>query len=231
MGRPDRYLTPDGEELPSVTTLLSELGWNKDALFGWADKLAREGKSPIMERDAAARRGTMVHETIEWAETDDDAAERPQASLEADLAFNAWCQWRSERQLETLAREQPIVSSMLGFAGTPDLVARENGVVGIYDWKTAAKMRAPYLEHIVQVTAYAALWGWQCAANGRPNDAALFGALVKMAPDPDDDSKWKAQEYRWRLDAFGAIPMWTINNCLHLRRARKLLARAIAEAW
>lgn len=231
MSRPDRYLTEDGEELPSVTTLLGELGWNKDALFFWADKLAREGKSPRLERDAAARRGTMLHGLIEWSMSDDE--QQPETSLHADRAFEAWCKWREQRQLEVLAQEQPIVSPMLGFAGTPDLVARENGVVAVYDWKTSTKHRAPYHEHIIQVTAYAMLWQWLCNRDGRLGDVAIHGVLVKVAPeDPDDEaSAWLAKEYRWHLDRFGAVPGWTMATCLHLRRARKLLAKGIHEMW
>jgi hypothetical protein len=231
MARPDKYIGPAGQRLPSVTELLSELGWNKDVLLGWADKMAREGKSPMLERNAAAKRGSQMHALIEWHEGGRPGAPPPDTSLDADLAFEAWTEWRETVALEKLWQEEPLTSDVLGFGGTPDMIALIDGHVTVLDWKTANKPGRPYIEHVIQVTAYAALWNareveaWREVAQ-RP---ATHGILVKVAKTPDN--RWRAVPYSWRLDSFGDVPGWVIRSCLGLRRARELMNKRLVEVF
>ena len=228
MSRPAKYVADDGTRLPSVTELINELGWNKESLFRWADKLAREGKSPIMERDAAARRGTQVHALIDWVEDSDDELTQPSTSLDADRAYQAWYRWRVTQSIEPLLREQPMINTMLGYAGTPDLIGIVDDRVTVFDWKTATKHRPPYLEHIIQVTAYAQLWNAQEASIGGTR-FATHGMLVKLAPDAEGN--WSAKPSSWPLDAFGVVPTWIIQACLNLRRAREAMQRRASEVF
>jgi hypothetical protein len=227
MARPDKYIGRSGERLPSVTELLGELGWNREALMRWADKIAREGKSPLMERNAAAKRGSEMHALIEWHE---GGEQPPDTSLDADLAFEAWTEWRETMALDVLWQEEPLISDALGFAGTPDMIAVVDGNVTVLDWKTASKPGRPYLEHVLQVTSYAALWNAREAELGvvEPR-AATHGILVKVAKAPD--ARWRAVPYSWRLDAFGAVPAWVMGACVNLRRARELMGKRLVEVF
>lgn len=230
MARPDKYIGPAGQRLPSVTELLSELGWNKDVLLFWADKMAREGKSPMLERNAAAARGSQMHALIEWHEGGRPDDKPPDTSLDADLAFEAWMSWRETVTIETLWQEEPLTSDVLGFGGTPDMIAVVDDNVTVLDWKTANKPGRPYIEHVIQVTAYAALWNAREVELGTAAPrAATHGILVKVAKTPDN--RWQAVPYSWRLDAFGDVPGWVIRSCLGLRRARELMSKRLVEVF
>ena len=59
------YKTSDGERLPGVTTVINELGWNKNMLIAWSRREALAGNDPNKIKDEAAKPGTLTHSFIE----------------------------------------------------------------------------------------------------------------------------------------------------------------------
>ena len=61
-----RYRLANGDIVRGVTTIIGDnLGWNKNALIGWARKEAMAGKDPNKLRDQAADIGTITHFIIQ----------------------------------------------------------------------------------------------------------------------------------------------------------------------
>ena len=71
-----KYLDANGNKLPSVTEILGGLGWNREVLMGWANKIGRQGQTIAEVRNPKADAGTLAHHLIEceltnvpWKET------------------------------------------------------------------------------------------------------------------------------------------------------------------
>lgn len=167
MGRPAKgYFHPEtGEKLPGVTTVLGLL--DKPALVGWAGKLCAEAGWKAAKsgegipywrdvcygkRDKAAQDGTRAHDLFEQylngeivtrSETDTDGAWR---------AFENAKEWAEGLSIKfhVWPHERPLVDIGMGFAGTPDALAKQGDSVMIADWKTGGV----YKEQIIQLAAY-----------------------------------------------------------------------------
>ena len=144
--------------VPSVTEILSATQ-STDWLINWAVKLAQRGDSHEAVRDRAARVGTIAHEMIA-AGLEDRA---PQAFEEiaderemrdADAAAARWTELSATRIIEPVLIEAPLVSDVHEFGGTPDLLARVDGVPTVIDFKTG---RHPGGKGLLQLGAYALL--------------------------------------------------------------------------
>ena len=141
--------------VPSVSTILGNLGWGSENLMRWAADLGLKGLDYESERGKAADIGTCAHEMIDAFTTkrtpnvdafDADTIEQARAP------FRAYCAWARDHHVEVLATEFPLVSSALRFGGTPDAVVRLNRTETVLlDYKTS-KWLMP--KHIIQVVAY-----------------------------------------------------------------------------
>ena len=90
------YKNGDGKRLPSVTTILGELGWNKRSLMHWAWKMGCEGEDYRKVSAEAADIGTCAHDMIHCHLTgkEFDASVWPQDILDkAETAFLAYLDW------------------------------------------------------------------------------------------------------------------------------------------
>lgn len=150
-GKGHSYLL-DGEKVPSVTAILK--GIPKPALTTWAAKAAASyaidnwdelaslpmstrfeqiKRAPWSQRDAAAARGTQVH----------DLAERLTRGEEVEVPdhiaghVDACVQFLDDYDVQPLVTEQPVFSRKHKYAGTPDLFAIAGGAPRLVDYKTA----------------------------------------------------------------------------------------------
>lgn len=112
-----------------------------DAIAGWAVKLAKSGEDWRSVRNAAAARGTLVHEANERLASGVtiDPDDYPDGYVEA------LCRWWFERAPMVRAAEQPCASDAL--AGTFDLLTTEE----LVDLKTSADVRPA---HVAQLNLY-----------------------------------------------------------------------------
>lgn len=145
----------NGKRVPSVSTILGNLGWGNENLIRWAADLGLQGKDYEQERGKAADVGTCAHEMI-----DAFLNKRPANTFEfpveiveaAGPAFQAFMDWQYSHRLETLMTERQLVSSALAYGGTPDAVVRIDRTEAVLiDFKTS-KWLMP--KHIIQVVAY-----------------------------------------------------------------------------
>ncbi len=181
------YKNAAGQRLPGVTTILNQLGWNKNALTFWGFKVGQENpnsRSPYDIRDAAADVGTAVHTAIEssLSGTDDEIVlEGLRGALEgeqADRAIRAlrgWLQWRDLISFQPLEMEVSLVSERYGYGGTIDLIGETAGQLSLIDWKATGGI---YRETLIQVEAYRRLWD-ECNP-----DRPITGGLYVLRADP-----------------------------------------------
>jgi hypothetical protein len=61
------YRLQDGTRVKGCTTIKGQnVGWGKDPLMYWANKMGREGKTMNEARNTATRPGTLAHLLIEY---------------------------------------------------------------------------------------------------------------------------------------------------------------------
>ena len=148
------YITPDGNEYPSVTTVLGdkEKPWLKD----WRKMLG--DKKADKESKRCADRGTAIHELAEKY-LNNEKIIRKNYKAEYISGFNK-LKLRLNKVDTIRAQEVGLYSDMLGVAGTVDLVADFDGVLSIVDFKTSTnnKTREMCHDYFKQCTAYALAW-------------------------------------------------------------------------
>ena len=148
------YQTKDGTEVPSVTEVIKNLGWSKDALIGWARREAMEGRDPLRAKDRSSERGTVAHARIAaylHGKRFKKDKEYSSEVLEETWAMReTFVRWWKRSGGKVLLCEEPLVHEELGYGGTIDLVADIGGPT-LLDIKTSASI---WPEHHIQVAAY-----------------------------------------------------------------------------
>ena len=149
------YQAPDGQQLPSITTVLSIL--SRDGIAAWRAKVGDEQADKIMHR--ASTRGTAVHELIEKY-IDNEETYRDGYTPDIISSFLDLKPILDERIGKVYAQEAPLYSTHLGVAGRVDCVAEFDGKLSIIDFKTSRKPKqAKWItNYYMQEAAYAVMW-------------------------------------------------------------------------
>jgi genome maintenance exonuclease 1 len=150
-----KYETPEGVNLPSITTVLSIL--SRDSIAKWRKRVGEEEANKISTR--ASGRGTRVHEIIEKYinnEKDYKDGYTPdiiQSFLDVKHILD-------NRIGTVYAMEAPLYSNHLGVAGRVDCVAEFDGKRSIIDFKTSMKpKKLDWIKnYFMQESAYAIMW-------------------------------------------------------------------------
>ena len=143
------YVTPEGEKLPSVTTVLGAM--KKAEIMAWRKRVGEEAANAISRK--AAGRGTNVHTLCERYLNNQDLGNiMPDAKeMFADLVpyldkiDNIWYQ------------EQALWSHQLGLAGRVDCIAEYEGELSVIDFKTSKRIKTKesIQDYFWQTCAYA----------------------------------------------------------------------------
>ena len=149
------YRLADGTIVPSVTTVISAvLGFNKEALIAWANRMGLRGIDTSRYRDEAADAGTCAHEIIRCyfrnVEPDLRAYSQEQIAA-AQAAVGAFKEWVRGRRVKLILSEQSLVSEAYRYGGTIDWYDMIDGALTLCDFKTSAMVR---FEHKLQLAAY-----------------------------------------------------------------------------
>lgn len=150
-----RYLTPEGKQYPSVTTVLSIL--SEEAIQKWRARVGEEEANKISHR--AASRGTAVHSIIEkYLDNEPDYKEGFMPNVVSD--FFDVKPILDERIGTIYAQEAPLYSDYLSLAGRVDCVGQFDGRNSIIDFKTSRKLKKKeWIEnYFIQESAYAIMW-------------------------------------------------------------------------
>lgn len=148
------YVTPDGNEYPSITTVLGYK--EKPYLTDWRNMLGKDKAQKETER--CAERGTAVHELIEHYlnnKQDFTRGYKPEyvrGFNQLKLCLNRINNIRSQ--------EIALWSDQLKLAGRVDCIGEYNGKLAIIDFKTSNNNKTPdnIEDYFIQCTAYAIMW-------------------------------------------------------------------------
>lgn len=150
-----KYITKNGQVVPSVTTILSELA--KPALIHWAWKLGTEGVDYRKHTDELALVGKLLHSMIlhhlkqeECPQDELNEYSKKQIDL-AENSFISFLEWEKGHKIEPVLLETPLVSEKLLIGGTPDYYGLVDGVPELLDFKTGKSI---YDEYAYQLAGY-----------------------------------------------------------------------------
>jgi genome maintenance exonuclease 1 len=153
-----RYATPDGEKLPSVTTILdaTKSEESKQALQNWRKRMGAQKAQAITTE--AANRGTRMHKFLEdYIKTGivTESGSNPYSIQSHKMAQTIISEGLSNCS-EYWGTEVPLYYPKI-YAGTTDLVGMHNGDEAIMDHKQTnkPKKREWIDDYFVQLSAYA----------------------------------------------------------------------------
>lgn len=150
------YKNREGKRVPSVTTILRQIGWSQDALMWWAWNEGIEGRNYRETSGKAADVGTVVHAYIEADlkgedfKLDNIQGLTPEQYDDCRTAIGAWHRWKEQTRLEPVSSEISLVSEELQFGGTMDCVMIQDRL-SILDLKTSKSL---YPNVLPQIAAY-----------------------------------------------------------------------------
>ena len=134
----------DGQEYPSVTTIIHSLG--NDAIVKWANHLGFKHKDYTKVMEETSKFGTKVHEALQ-REVDNSITTPIEFSdfIEKTQVTSALGHFRrlmSVYEYETIFTEKTIISPKLGYAGTLDWLTKINfKYLMLMDFKTSKMVR------------------------------------------------------------------------------------------
>ena len=155
------YITPEGEEYPSITTVLSSR--DKKGLTEWRKRVGDEVANYVSGK--AASRGTKVHHMCEDY-LNNMATRFPSKWEKHKKDFLPYCIFTQlkEKVLQNIddiyALEVGLYSDKYKVAGRVDCVSEYNGVPSVIDFKTSTKERKEDWNenYYIQGSAYAEMF-------------------------------------------------------------------------
>jgi len=148
------YVTPSGQRLPSVTTVLGAM--KKKEIMAWRRRVGEAEANRVSK--LATGRGNRVHtlaekylmnESIEWKKEMPDAIEMFQSIVPHFAKIN-----------NIHYMEQALWSEKIGLAGRVDLIAEWEGKLSVIDFKTSKRIKTEdkIQDYFAQCVAYAMMY-------------------------------------------------------------------------
>ena len=153
------YVTPEGNEYPSITTVLSPR--NKEGLMKWRKRVGNDVANHIASKAAVG--GTKVHKMCEdWLNEDfsQETWEKHKKDFLPYTLFNELKNKKFEFITDVYAQEACLYSDKYKVAGRVDLIANYQHQLSIVDFKTSTNERKDsYNEnYYIQTAAYAEMF-------------------------------------------------------------------------
>lgn len=166
-----RFYSVEGKELPSVTSVISEM-WVKRQLIKWKLRVGEKAANRISRVTSSF--GSACHKIVANY-LDNDKIDDP-SSEKVLRAIERWKKWWHEQDLKVIATEQMIHNK--DYAGTVDLIAKDkDGKIYILDWKFG---RGLYASYLIQLGAYYRI------LKDKEKEYKFQGLLVRIDPDKDE---------------------------------------------
>jgi len=148
------YKNAEGKTIPGATTILKNLGWNTDALIGWARREALAGNDPTKIKDIHADIGTLAHYLCECdiKGKTPELDEYSKANIDiAQECFKSFLEWKNFHKIEYAVSEMKLISEQYQYGGTIDLYCQSEGKGILADIKTSSGI---FPEMKIQAIAY-----------------------------------------------------------------------------
>ena len=200
------YVTPTGERVPSVTTILDRTkpAEARQALAEWRKRVGEDRAQQITTE--AANRGTRMHKWLEnYVQTGDAGTPgtHPESQRSHRMAMKI-IESGFKNVSEVWGNEVPLYFPEL-YAGTTDCVGVHGGEEAILDFKQTNKpKRREWIDdYFLQLTAYA-------LAHNEVHGTKIRKGVVMMSVRPADESEPEYQEFVLEPKDFD---MWTQRWC------------------
>jgi len=149
------YITPDGNEYPSITTVLSPR--NKEGINKWREKVGEKVANYVLNK--ASTRGTKVHKMCEDYLNGSDMEHHKKD-------FLPWCLFNELRKhtfdniSDIIGQELVLYSDKYKVAGRTDCIAKYKDKLTVIDFKTSTNERWDNINenYYIQATAYAEMF-------------------------------------------------------------------------
>ena len=181
------YKTPDGEQYPSVTTVLSIL--SREAIQAWRSRVGEKEANKISR--VASSRGTAVHAILEkYVDNDPNYTEGYMPHI--IQSFQDVKHILDNNLDKVYSQEAPLYSQHLELAGRVDCVGVWNGVNSIIDYKTSRKPKKKewITGYFLQCAAYAIMWEER---TGMP----ITQLVIMIAVDNEDPQVFIEHRDNW----------------------------------
>jgi len=155
------YVTPEGNEYPSITTVLSIR--NKKGLVEWRKRVGNDVANYVAGK--AAARGTKVHHMCEDY-LNNVSLDYPDKWKKHEKDFLPWCLFTQLKNKvlcnidNIYAQECGLYSDKYKVAGRADCIAEYDNVLSVIDFKTSTRERddAWNENYYIQGSAYAEMF-------------------------------------------------------------------------
>tara|TARA_Y100000033_G_scaffold49735_1_gene58627 strand:+ start:236 stop:916 length:681 start_codon:yes stop_codon:yes gene_type:complete len=183
------YVDPEGNQYPSITTVLSIL--SREAIQKWRERVGEEEANRISR--VASSRGTKIHNIIEKYIAND--SEYLSGEMPHNIqTFKDIQPYIDSNLSKVYSIEAPLYSKHLGVAGRVDCVGVWNGKDSIIDWKTSRKEKKKewISNYFMQAAAYAIMWEER---TGRPIKQLVVAIAGDTGPQIfiEDRDNWTAE--------------------------------------
>lgn len=202
-----RYATPDGQKLPSVTTILdaTKSEESKKALYEWRKRVGAQKAQAITTE--AAGRGTRMHKWLEdYIKTGQigTPGSNPYSVQSHKMAQSIIYQGLSKCN-EFWGTEVPLYFPAV-YAGTTDLVGVHDGEPAIMDHKQANKIKKrEWIEdYFIQLAAYATAHNEKHGTNIRKGVIFMCDPNAVYAEFIIEGSEFDSWQNKWyeRLEQY-----------------------------
>ena len=169
-----RYLTPDGDAYPSVTTILAE--YSKKAIMEWRERVGEAEANRVSAQ--ASSRGTRLHSLCEqYLLNELNPMKMSSVMPDAKELFYKIKPKLDDNIGKIYSLEQALYSDKLKIAGRVDCIAEWNGELSVIDFKTASKEKnEEWIEnYFMQCSAYAEMFEER---TGRPINQIVVAIAV-----------------------------------------------------
>ena len=206
------YKVLSGKRVPGTTTITGALGWSKQVLINWANRMGLQRIDTLKYVDDTAEIGTLAHKIVtdyllgKKTDTDDYSKNQIAAAENSALSF---FEWAKGKQLEPILIERPLVSESYLYGGMMDIYALVDGTLELIDLKTGAS--GIYPEMVIQVAAYRQL----LIENGHPVESVRILNIPRTGDEAFIEKKVSKKH---------CITAWMIfRNCLNIYQLKKNL--------
>lgn len=169
-----KYVTPNGDAYPSVTTILS--AYNKKAIQEWRERVGEEAANKISTQ--ASSRGTRLHSLCETYLLNELSPLKLNSVMPDAKELFVKIKPKLDANIGKIySLEQALYSDKLKIAGRVDCIAEWNGELSVIDFKTAAKEKNEdwIQNYFMQCSAYAEMFEER---TGRPINQIVVAIAV-----------------------------------------------------
>ena len=155
-----KYLLPNGDKVPSITTVLGH--FKKDSIQKWRDRVGEEEANRVSKH--ASNRGTNVHTLCELYLNNTPNYTRGAFPDALEMFYSLKPELNKINNIHY--QECGLYNTKLGVAGRVDCIGEYNGILSVIDFKTSSKIKTNemiidyYLQEAFYALAYHELVGY-----------------------------------------------------------------------